>query len=70
MLRIAWYPWVPMHIPKYPRSSCSLPEQMETILWTPVFKVDEVSESRLQPRVGIQHLMHVSRIASHDDDHT
>lgn len=50
--------------------SCSLAEQVEAIFCTPIFKLDEMSEARLQPRVGVQHLVHVSWISRHDDDHT
>jgi hypothetical protein len=43
---------------------------MEAILRAPIFELDEVSEARLQPRIGVQHLVHVPWISCHDDHHT
>lgn len=61
-----------MYLPRILLShpSCSLAEQMEAILRAPIFELDEVSEARLQPRIGVQHRVHVPWISCHDDHHT
>lgn len=47
----------------------SLSEEVEAIFRRPVLKGNEVGEAALEPGVGVQHLVDVTRVPRDDDDH-